>query len=320
MSVPIVATSALSKTFWTSSGWLAERQPSVALDNISFTLSEGETLAVVGETGSGKSTLARLVAGAEQPDRGFILLEGRELRHYPKNSRLSKIRYIAQNPALTFSPAHTVGEQLAWPLRNLLGCSPTAVQTRLDGMLAKVGIEPDQKHLYPGMFSGGQLQRLALARALLTNPRLLVADEPLSALDVSIQAQMLNLLLELQRDTGVALLLVSHNLTTVHRIAHQMLVLYGGRTMERGPVDDVLRHPVHPYTRSLIAATPGLATRNLMDWKPKGMVQTLRHDRSQGCPYVHRCPLAKGRCHQEMPQERNVRNQLVACHYADETP
>jgi len=232
-----------------------------ALKDVSFTLQSGRSLGIVGESGSGKSTLARLVMALETPSAGQVLLDGTDLHALPppvlRRAR-SDLQMVFQDPYGSLDPRRTVGQTVAEPLA-LLGDQPVTSRAerreRAAEMLAAVGLRSTDLDRYPHEFSGGQRQRIAIARALVTNPRLIVADEPVSALDVSVQAQVLNLMMDLQERHGLAYLFISHDLAVVELMCDEVLVLQGGCVVETGAASDVMRSPRAPYTRRLVAAS-----------------------------------------------------------------
>jgi peptide/nickel transport system ATP-binding protein len=231
-----------------------------ALDDVGFMLHAGTTLGVVGESGSGKSTLARLVMALEAPTAGRVLFEGRDLnRLAPGALRLARRNFqmVFQDPYSSLDPRMSIARTVAEPLERLDHVTRPERRERAAAMLDAVGLNAaSDLDKVPHEFSGGQRQRIAIARALITQPKLIVADEPVSALDVSVQAQVLNLMQDLQQRFGLAYLFISHDLAVVERMADQMLVLQHGRVVERGRPDDVLRAPAHPYTQRLLAAVP----------------------------------------------------------------
>jgi len=318
-ATPLLAVRDLARHYRVSRGWL--RAPALvrALDGVSFEVEQGRTLAVVGESGSGKSTLARAVAMIEPPTSGALRLHGIDVAHADAGERRRlrpDVQMVFQNPYASLNPRKRVAALLAEPL---------AIQRRGDArarhdaafvMLARVGLRPEHAARYPHMFSGGQRQRIAIARALMTSPRLVVADEPLSALDVSIQAQVLNLLLDLKDELHLSYLFISHNLDVVRHIADDVLVMYFGRAVEYGAREAVLARPRHPYTRALLAATPSLrgvrAARARATAEPPSPLTP-----PPGCPFQGRCPDARPRCAVEVPQPRALDGVVVACHFAE---
>ena len=235
-----------------------------ALDGVSFRLHEGRTLAVVGESGSGKSTLARQVTMVETPTSGELLLDGRDVARATRAEREAlrpQVQMVFQNPYASLNPRRTVGALLEEPLAIQRRGSRDERREAARAMLARVGLRAEHLARYPHMFSGGQRQRIAVARALMLNPRLVVADEPVSALDVSTQAQVLNLLADLQQAFGVAYLFIAHNLRVVRLIADDVIVMHLGKAVEQGPCDAIFDDPRHPYTKTLLASTPTLRGR-----------------------------------------------------------
>ncbi len=291
-----------------------------ALDGVSFRLEAGRTLAVVGESGCGKSTLARSVTMIEPPSSGRLLYDGRDVvgRSPAEMKALRRtVQMVFQNPYGSLNPRKTVGSILGEPLVINTPLGRAERRDRAVAMMAKVGLRPDQIDRYPHMFSGGQRQRIAIARALMLNPRVVVADEPVSALDVSIQAQVLNLMMDLQEELDLAYLFISHDLGVVRHIADAVMVMYLGRPVEHGPKEVVFTRPRHPYTRILLAATPrvnpALRAGRVV---PKGELPSPL-DPPPGCPFHKRCPHATGRCAAEVPELRALDERLVACHDAE---
>ncbi len=291
-----------------------------AVDGVSFTLAPGRTLAVVGESGSGKSTLARMATLMEPPTAGELLLDGKPTAGVDaatrRRLRLS-VQMVFQNPYGSLNPRKTVGSILMEPLAINRRGDRTARAAAARAMMGKVGLREEQFGRYPHMFSGGQRQRIAIARALMLNPRVVVADEPVSALDVSIQAQVLNLMMDLQDEFGLAYLFISHDLSVVRHIAHEVLVLYLGRPAEQAPKEALFARPRHPYTQALLAATPSVDARQRQARTAvKGELPSPL-DPPPGCAFASRCPHATARCTEERPEFRALEGHLVACHYAE---
>ncbi|WPH14513.1 peptide ABC transporter ATP-binding protein [Variovorax paradoxus] len=287
-----------------------------AVGDISFRIERGRTLAVVGESGCGKSTLARMVALIEKPTAGQLVLAGHDAVETPPAYRRElrqAVQLVFQNPYGSLNPRKKISAVLEDPLaiNTALGKPERAAKAR--EMLARVGLRPEHANRYPHMFSGGQRQRIAIARALMLEPRLLVADEPVSALDVSIQAQVLNLLADLQAELGLAYLFISHDLGVVRHIAHEVLVMYLGHAVEQGPKARIFARPLHPYTQALLASTPGLSSQRIV---LKGELPSPL-DPPTGCVFNTRCPHATQRCREERPLLRALDERLVACHYAE---
>ena len=289
-----------------------------AVGGVSFAIEAGKTLAVVGESGCGKSTLARMVALIEKPTDGTLMLDGSDAVATPAadRSRLRQaVQLVFQNPYASLNPRKKISALLEDPLKINTGMNQAERSERSRAMLAQVGLRPEYAARYPHMFSGGQRQRIAIARALMLNPKLLVADEPVSALDVSIQAQVLNLLADLQAEFKLAYLFISHDLAVVRHIAHEVLVMYLGHVMEQGPKDKLFARPLHPYTQALLASTPGVGPRNVQRIVLLGELPSPL-DPPSGCVFSSRCPYAVERCRAERPLPHVVDERIVACHFA----
>ncbi len=290
-----------------------------AVDGVSFRLAAGKTLAVVGESGCGKSTLARMATLLEPPSEGALMLDGQATASDAERRRLRLgVQMVFQNPYGSLNPRKTIGAILEEPLaiNRRGGRAEREVASR--AMMRRVGLREDQYGRYPHMFSGGQRQRVAIARALMLSPRVVVADEPVSALDVSIQAQVLNLLMDLQEEFGLAYLFISHDLSVVRHIADDVLVMYLGRPMEQAGKADLFARPRHPYTRVLLAATPSvdLAHRQTAVVIKGELPSPLNPP--PGCVFASRCPHAVSRCTAERPALRPIDGHLVACHLAEQ--
>jgi dipeptide transport system ATP-binding protein len=316
---PLLEARSLARHYAVSRGWLRAKGKVRALDGVSFILRQNETLAIVGESGCGKSTLARQVTMIERPTAGDLMLAGEDIGRAdrPTLKRLRpQVQMVFQNPYASLNPRKRVGSLLEEPLAINARLETSARREAARAMLAEVGLRPEHYARYPHMFSGGQRQRIAIARALMLHPRLLVADEPLSALDVSIQAQVLNLLMELQERMGVAYLFISHNLQVVRHIANSVAVMYLGRIVEIGPKSAVFGRPAHPYTRALMASTP------VLDAHARRERVALRGELPSplnpplGCAFHKRCPYAIERCRSELPTLEPLGEVRVACHRA----
>ena len=262
MTEPLLVIDHVSKQYRLPREHLLAAAPVVqALDDVSFTLQPGRSLGIVGESGSGKSTLARLVMALEAPTHGRVILDGQDLNTLsPAELRRtrSKVQMVFQDPYGSLDPRRTVGQTVAEPLAVLHGASRSAQRARAGEALEAVGLRAADLAKYPHEFSGGQRQRIAIARALITRPKLIVADEPVSALDVSVQAQVLNLMQDLQDQFGVTYLFISHDLSVVDLVCDEVVVLQAGRIVEQGPPARLFQRPEHPYTQRLLAAVPGL--------------------------------------------------------------
>ncbi|MGE0212237.1 MAG: peptide ABC transporter ATP-binding protein [Parvibaculaceae bacterium] len=288
-----------------------------ALDGVSFTLARKRTLAVVGESGCGKSTLARLVTMIEPPTSGSLVIDGQEIAGADA-AALRELRpavqIVFQNPYGSLNPRQKIGAALEEPLLVNTKLSKPERRERAEAMMQSVGLRPEHYERYPHMFSGGQRQRIAIARALMLEPRILVLDEPVSALDVSIQAQVLNLLADLQERHSLAYLFISHGLSVVRHIADEVMVMYLGRPVEHASRDELFRHPRHPYTRALLSATPiADPTRKKERIILKGEMPSPISP-PPGCSFNPRCPLAFDRCRVERPELEPLGDIEVACH------
>ncbi len=249
----------LTQDYRISGGLFGKAGTLRAVNGVSFKVERGKTLAIVGESGSGKSTLARIIALIDTQSGGELLIEGEEVnlgRRRPSPELRSKVQMVFQNPYGSLNPRQKVGDVLMEPLVINTGVPAAERRDRAEAMLAKVGLAPEHFNRYPHMFSGGQRQRIAIARALMLNPAILVLDEPVSALDLSVQAQVLNLLRDLQDEFGLTYVFVSHDLSVVRYLADDVMVISKGEAVEQGTREAVFAAPQHPYTRQLFAATP----------------------------------------------------------------
>jgi dipeptide transport system ATP-binding protein len=303
----------LARHYQVSRGAFAAKATLKALDGASFTLSKGKTLAVVGESGCGKSTLARLVTMIEPPTAGSLNIAGTEIAGATPSALgplRPKVQIVFQNPYGSLNPRQKIGQALEEPLLVNTSHSQAERTARARAMMTNVGLRPEHYDRYPHMFSGGQRQRIAIARALMLDPEILVLDEPVSALDVSIQAQVLNLLADLQERLQLAYLFISHDLSVVRHIADEVMVMYLGRAVEQGTRDAIFGDPQHPYTRALLSATPspnpGRKRERIV---LKGELPSPMNP-PPGCTFNPRCPLVFGRCLVESPAL--IAN--VACH------
>ncbi|MBK1663605.1 dipeptide ABC transporter ATP-binding protein [Rhodospirillum rubrum] len=318
---PVLEAQGLTKRYSVARGPFKDDATVHALTDVSFRLAPGRTLAVVGESGCGKSTLARQVTLIEEPSEGTLQIAGKSVAFADeaavKDARRS-VQIVFQDPYGSLNPR--------WKVRTILD-EPLAINTTLGAaerrekvaeMMARVGLRPEFATRYPHMFSGGQRQRIAIARALMLNPRVVVADEPVSALDVSVQAQVLNLLMDLQQDFGVAFLFISHDLSVVRHISNDLMVMYLGRVVEMGPKEAIFSAPAHPYTQALMAATPKLDPGARRNREPlKGELPSPLSP-PPGCTFHTRCPLAVALCKQQIPTLRPVGGREVACHRAED--
>ena len=287
-----------------------------AVDGVSFQLEAGTTLAVVGESGCGKSTLARLCTLMEAPTSGAITIDDRPTAT-DRTLQLQN-QMVFQNPYGSLNPRRTIGAILVEPLTiNRRGTRRERVEQARD-MLDRVGLRPEAFDRYPHMFSGGQRQRVAIARALMLRPAVVTADEPVSALDVSVQAQVLNLMRDLQDELGIAYLFISHDIAVVRHMARDVLVMYCGRPAEQGSRAAVLDQPLHPYTRLLLSATPFVDPARRRAMVPVQGELPSPLNPPAGCAFASRCPYAAERCIAERPALRPVESRLVACHFAEQ--
>ena len=282
-----------------------------ALDGVSFTVEEKSILGIVGESGCGKSTLARGLVGLERPTEGSILLEGRPLVSFSRRELQSKIQIIFQDPYGSLNPRKKVWQLIAEPLFINTDLSKRECFFKALDLMEKVGLRHDLAYRYPHMLSGGQRQRIGIARALGLKPKVLVCDEPVSALDVSIQAQVLNLLLKLQNDMGLTYLFIGHDLSVIEHISDHILVMYLGKVVEYGPREKVFGDPCHPYTKALMLTSPKLDRRS--KYRPiEGELPSPLNPPS-GCAFHKRCPLATDRCRRETPSLEKAHGRLVSC-------
>jgi len=292
-----------------------------ALNGVSFALARARTLAVVGESGCGKSTLARQLTMIEPPSAGRLLIDGDDVAH-AECARIAALRrrvqMVFQNPYASLNPRKTVEDTLAEPLAINTKLAAAERADRVAQLMRIVGLRPEHAKRYPHMFSGGQRQRVAIARAMILDPQIVVADEPVSALDVSIQAQILNLFMDLQERFHTSYVFISHNLSVVEHIADDVMVMYFGGVAELGDKRTVIGRPRHPYTRALLSATPAIfaADRRVKIRLDGEMPSPLAPP--PGCAFHQRCPYAVARCREEVPRLREVDGRQVSCHRAEE--
>jgi dipeptide transport system ATP-binding protein len=306
----------LTRDYSVSRGAFRPHATIKALAGVSFSLHAGRTLAVVGESGSGKSTLARLLTLIENPTAGSLLIDGEDVAHASAATRARlrrEIQIVFQNPYGSLNPRQTIGKALEEPLLVNTGLKPAERKAEALSIMAKVGLRPEYYHRYPHMFSGGQRQRIAIARALMLKPKILVLDEPVSALDVSIRAQALNLLASLQEEFALAYVFVSHDLSVVRHIADEVMVIYLGNAVEIGERSAIFDRPQHPYTQALLSATPvadptAKRRRILLSGEPPSPFAP-----PPGCAFHPRCPLAFDRCRAEKPPLERKQGRDVAC-------
>ncbi len=295
----------LKQHYEVSQGFLKPKGIVKAVDGVSFQVEAGKTLAVVGESGCGKSTLARQLTMIETPTAGAINFNGKNLLNLTGQAQKEarqRIQIIFQNPYGSLNPRKKVGHILEEPLVINSEMTPADRKERALYLLQKVGLKTEHYDRYPHMFSGGQRQRIAIARGLMMNPKVVVADEPVSALDVSVQAQVLNLMMDIQQEFGLAYIFISHDLSVVEHIADDVIVMYLGRVVEQGPTEQIFKNPKHPYTRALLSSTPRI--------KPEQRIEKIRLpgelpspiNPPLGCAFHGRCKYANEHCRHATPE------------------
>ncbi len=320
-SAPLIAAKDLRRIYKVKSadGWFGPTAELKAVDGVSFEIRAGETLGLVGESGCGKSTTAKLVLGLMPATSGTVVFEGKPVvadRKRAWRDQRRRMQMVYQDPLGALDRRLPVGIQAMEPLDIFSVGAKAERRDRMLSLFDAVGLPRTSVDRYPHELSGGQRQRVVLARALMLEPSLLVCDEPISALDVSIQAQVINLLKDLQERMGVAYLFISHDLKVVRHVSHRVAVMYLGRIVETGRPEDIMRAPAHPYSQALISAVPSARARAkgriVLDGDPPSPV-----DVPKGCAFHPRCPLATDRCRSEMPELRPFdADRLVACHRA----
>jgi peptide/nickel transport system ATP-binding protein/oligopeptide transport system ATP-binding protein len=316
---PLLAVEGLIKRYPVDRDLLGRSERYVhAVDGVSFTIAAGETLGLVGESGCGKSTVARCIVRLIEPTAGRVMLRGVDIAHLsPVAVRplRRELQMIFQDPVASLNPRMTVGDIVGEPLRNFGVARGIALTDRIAELFRRVGLRPDQMGKYPHEFSGGQRQRIGIARAIALNPALVVCDEPVSALDVSVQAQVINLLEDLQRELGLAYLFVAHDLAVVEQVSDRVAVMYLGKIVELAARDRIFDAPQHPYTEALLAAVP-VADPSRARRRPLiGGEVPSPIDPPPGCRFQTRCPLVEARCRREEPALREVSpGHFAACH------
>ena len=317
---PVLQAEELARHYQLRRAPLQAKQTLRALDGVSFALGPRRTLAVVGESGCGKSTLARQVTMIERPTAGRLWIDGIDAVGADARARRRlrrSVQIVFQDPFGSLNPRKKVGAIIEEPLRinTRAGAAERAAMAR--ATMDKVGLRPEHYGRYPHMFSGGQRQRIAIARALMLRPLVVVADEPVSALDVSIQAQVLNLMMDLQEEFGLAYLFISHDLSVVRHIADEVMVMYLGRVVEQGAAQAIFTSPRHPYTRALLASTPQVDPARRTRRQPLTGELPSPLAVPPGCAFHGRCPHASELCREVRPELRALEGRLVACHHAE---
>lgn len=317
MTAPVVVAENLSREYEVGGGIFSRPTILHAVAGASFSVQAGKTLAIVGESGCGKSTLARLVTMIEEPTGGTLQIDGRPVGPDDWANLRSQVQIVFQNPYGSLNLRHRIGSILAEPLKiNRPEMSASDRKAKVREIMDLVGLRPEHYDRYPHMFSGGQRQRIAVARALILEPKLLVLDEPVSALDLSIQSQILNLLLDLQERLQLAYLFISHDLSVVRHVADDVMVMYLGRPVETGPKEEVFSHPRHPYTRALLSATPKADPRGGSDRiRLRGELPSPLA-LPKGCLFAPRCWKAQDRCRAGRP-ELEGQVQRAACYFPE---
>jgi peptide/nickel transport system ATP-binding protein len=319
---PIIEVAGLKKHFALNSGLFARNAAMVkAVDGVSFAINPGETLCLVGESGCGKSTVGKLLLRLIEPSEGTIRLDGADITHLSigdMRPHRKRMQMVFQDPYASLNPRMAAGKIVAEPLENYSDITPGERETRVAELFDKVGLRADAMKRFPFEFSGGQRQRLGIARALALNPAVIIADEPVSALDVSVQAQVLNLMMDLQEEMGLAYLFVSHDLGVVEHIGHRVAVMYLGKIVEIAAKDALFETPLHPYTQALMAAAP------IADPHMKRERIVLQGDVPSpinpptGCAFHTRCPHAFERCRVDTPALKAAADgRQVACHLVE---
>ncbi len=324
---PLLKVEGLSKHFPLSTGLFGGQARSVkAVDGVSFDVAQGETLSLVGESGCGKSTTGRLIARLLDVSSGKVSFQGRDMSHI-QGAELRALRrdiqMVFQDPYSSLNPRQTVGDIIGAPFLIQGVTPPEGRRAAVQELMRRVGLNPEHYYRYPREFSGGQRQRISIARALALRPKLIICDEPVSALDVSVQAQVINLLQDLQRDLGLSYLFIAHDLSVVRHISHRVAVMYLGQIVEIADVGPLYERPLHPYTLALLSSAPNPDPDRAASRKRfvlKGELPSPVNPPS-GCLFHTRCPMAADKCRNEVPTLMQVApGRQTACHFADRVP
>lgn len=322
MAESMIRVENLEKRFSVRTGPLGKKGVVHAVNGVTLEIKKGETLGLVGESGCGKSTLGRTILKVYEPDAGRIFCGGEDITDLSRTAMLPyrrRMQMIFQDPYASLNPRFTVGELIAEPMKIYNLCGERERIERVQELLEVVGLKPDHIRRYPHEFSGGQRQRIGIARALALDPEFIVCDEPISALDVSIQAQIVNLLERIQAQRGISYLFIAHDLTMVRHISRQIGVMYMGSLVELGDADEICDAPLHPYTQILMAAVPHPDPITARKQKYNIAVGEVPSpiNMQAGCPFAPRCQYASWQCRNAKPPLRDVGGRQVACYYAD---